>query len=338
MNARSSRPCLSRLPKALASSEQYAGGLELLQQDARSNKPRIDVIDLVLADNLRACDQGLLRDIEHKSLAKGPGGEKPKTDFLPGGLPPCGVAQSVYATVLAFDVAAFAGHKPTSVEALFDIRRFPGKRALQRRPIALLEWALLSYGVPHQQLYSLLSTERGINLAFKRLDVIREHIIWWENPEQPARWLMDGTATMASGYNGRFFNAVAQQGADIQILWDGQLYDYATWGIPRTSPNPKLARQFVQFVTQSQQLAALTQHISYGPARESAMGLVWQHAENHMDMRPHLPTYPPHFQRAIRLDHRWYARMQETLEQRFAQWLSSSADTPPDTASPSGNP
>jgi len=223
--------------------------------------------------------------------------------------------------VLGFDVRAFPGRKPTTVSALFDLERFPGKRALQRRPVAMLEWALRSYGVPRQEIYSLLSTERGLDLAFERLDSIKERIVWWEDGATPAKLLADGEVVMASGYNGRFFDAAVNERQPIQTLWDGQLYDYSVLAIPRGTPNEDIARRFVRFATRTEQLAEQAKYISYGPARRSSMDRVWKHAGTGIDMRPHLPTYPPNFERAIRKDHEWYARTQERLEERFTDWL-----------------
>ena len=213
------------------------------------------------------------------------------------------------------------GRKPETVSALFDLERFPGKRALQRQPIAILEWALRSYGVPRQDVYDLLSTGRGIDLAFRRLAGIKDHIVWWEDGAAPPELLASGEVVMASGYNGRFFHAAVNEGQPIQTLWDGQLYDYSVWGIPRGAPNTEIAREFVRFATTTERLAEQAKYISYGPARKSSSALVWRQADTGVDVRPHLPTYPPNFERAIRKDHEWYASTQERLRKRFSDWL-----------------
>lgn len=301
---------------------QYNGGLDELREKAASGESSWDVIDLIKSDSLKACESGLLKTIDHDKLAPAPDGTPPEQDFYHGALGRCSVAVVIYATVLAFDVSAFPGRKPSSVSALFDLERFPGKRALQRRPVAILEWALRSYGVPRQDLYNLLSTERGLDLAFERLDSIKHEVVWWEDGAAPAELLASGEVVMASGYNGRFFDAAISDGEPIQTLWDGQLYDYSVLAIPRNAPNPELARRFIRYATTTDRLAAQTRYISYGPARRSASERVWKHADTGVDMRPHLPTYPLHFDRAIRKDHEWYARTQDRLRQRFFEWLA----------------
>jgi len=303
---------------------QYNGGIEALREQVENGDVTWDVIDLIKSDSLQACDQGLLEPIDHDALPPAPDGTPAHLDFYAGALSECAVAAVIFATVLGFDVRAFPGRKPTSVSALFDLERFPGKRALQRRPVAVLEWALRSYGVPHQELYSLLSTGRGLDLAFERLDAIKDQIVWWEDGATPAKLLAAGEVVMASGYNGRFFDAAINQGEPIQTLWDSQLYDYSVLGIPRGAPNEQLARRFIRFATRTEQLAGQARYISYGPARRSSMDRVWKHARSGIDIRPHLPTYPPNFERAIRKDHEWYARTGDRLRQRFSNWLNGS--------------
>ena len=77
----------------------------------------------------------------------------------------------------------------------------------------MLEWALRSYGVPRSQIYDLLSTERGLRLAFKRLDSIRDDIVWWEGGAEPVELLTSGRAAMATGFNGRFFQRAGHGGS-----------------------------------------------------------------------------------------------------------------------------
>lgn len=301
--------------------EQYNGGIDELRQQVESGRVTWDVIDLVKSDSIRACELGLLETIDHDELPPAPDGTPAREDFYEGALTPCSVGEVIYATVLAFDVRAFPGRKPSTISALFDLERFPGKRALQRQPIAILEWALRSYGVPRQDIYNLLSTERGLELAFQRLDGIRDQIVWWQDGARPAELLAAGEVVMASGYNGRFFHAAVNENQPIQTLWDAQLYDYSLLAIPRGAPNPDAARRFVRFATSTERLAEQTRYISYGPARKSSSSRVWKHAGTGIDVLPHLPTYTPNFERAIRKDHEWYARTGDRLRERFFDWL-----------------
>lgn len=299
----------------------YDGGLADLRRHLASGDVTWDLVDMVYADALAACDAGLLEPLPVELLAPSPTGDTAREDFLPGAITRCGVAHLVFSTVLAFDERAFPGVKPSSVADFFDLERFPGKRALRRVPVGLMEWALLSYQVPRQQLYNLLSTERGFDLAFRRLDQIRPDLRWWTSGDQPARWLEDGEVAMASGFNGRFFHAQVTRGAPITVIWDGQLLDYNSWAILRGSDQVDEAHRFIRHATRTEAMAALANRISYGPTRYSAQRRVGRHRASGVAMAPHLPTAPSHLSGAIDRDHDWYARTAGLRARRFEAWL-----------------
>ena len=120
---------------------------------------------------------------------------------------------------------------------------------MQKLPEANLEWALRSYGVPREDLYQLLSTERGLRLAFERLDSIRDEVIWWTTIEQPVDLLVSGEVVIASQYNGRLFDAAVMSGHPIEIVWDAQIYELGTWGVPRGAPKLDEVLEFIRFAT-----------------------------------------------------------------------------------------
>lgn len=301
---------------------RYTGGVDPLREQVQG-PGKWDVIDMTMADHRRACDLGLLQPYSGEGLMPAPDGTPPGRDFIPGSFTPCGVAHNVFSTVVAFDEEFFRyAAQPYKVDHLFDTERFPGKRALQKRPDALLEWALLSYGVPVGDLYELLSTERGLQLAFDRLDQIRDQIVWWETPEQAVELLKRNDVTFAMGYNGRFFHASVIEGQPIEIVWDAQVYELEVWGIPKNAPQPQRARRFIGYATRTGSLAAQAHHIAYGPTRASAMRRVGSHATADVDMRLHMPSYHLELERAVRKDVEWYARTRERLQERFQAWLA----------------
>lgn len=304
--------------------ERYNGGLSELRRQLNTGEITWDVVDMTMADNRAACRQGLLEPIDHAMLLPGLDGSPADEDFLDGALTECGVSQITFAMVTAFNRDAFPGERPASIEDIFDVQRFPGKRALQKTPEANLEWALMSYGVPREDLYELLSTERGLRLAFKKLDRIRDHVIWWASTDEPVDLLVTGEVAIASHYNGRLFDAAVVHGHPIEIIWDAQLYEFGTWGVTRGSPRREEALEFIRFATGTGPLADQTGYISYGPTRLSSMGLVSTHAEIGVDMRPHLPTSSANFRTAIRKDTEWYANLHDRIRARFDEWLGQS--------------
>ena len=302
--------------------ERYDGGLAELRRQVSRGEIAWDLVDMTMADNRAACKLGLLQPIDHSMLLPAPDGTPADQDFVDGALTECGVSQIVYAMVTAYNRDAFPGERPARMKDIFDIQRFPGKRALQKIPEANLEWALKSYGVPRQDLYQLLSTERGLRLAFERLDRIRDHVIWWTSTDQPVELLVTGEVVIASQYNGRLFDAAVIQGHPIELIWDAQLYELGAWGIPEGTPRLDEVLEFIRFATGTRPLADQAKYIAYGPARRSSMKLVSTHAETGVDMRPHLPTSPANFRTAILKDTEWYGSLYDRIKARFDAWLA----------------
>ncbi|WP_371054604.1 extracellular solute-binding protein [Rhodosalinus sp. K401] len=278
-----------------------------------------DLIDM-LADQARvACARGLLLRLDPGALFS----SEALADFTPVQPDRCSVPQNAYARVMAFDDRAFAGIKPTRIEDFFDTARFPGPRAIQRSPDGILEWALLAEGVPPEQVYGLLSTDRGLRLAFRKLDTIRDDIVWWDDPAEPAEMLRDGRAVMAAGFNGRFFD-VAQNGrVPIDIVWDGRIIGIEVWAIAAATDALDAARDFIIHATEAASMARFAARIPYGPTRRSAFDRIGLNPDTGVPMRAYLPNAPQHGGRALVQDSSWYANTEEQRQRRFHAWLDA---------------
>lgn len=301
----------------------HAGRLGALASEGRSPW---DVVDLDSGSLAKACDDGLLEPLDVTRLAQADQGAETRNDFLPGAVHPCGVASVAWAAVIAYDRSAFKKTRPQAVKDLFDVRRYPGKRALSRDPKFTLEYALLADGVPPEEVYRDLATSVGQTRAFAMLDKIRKDVVWWRNGREPLELLADGKVVMAMAYNGRLFNAVVRRNAPLTILWDRQIYDVDMWAIPKSAANKKDALAFIAFATRPDRLAAQAHLIPYGPMRKSALSRIERHAEVNVDMTTFLPTAEANFQGALRLDSAWWDIHGAALRKKFDAWLEEGAE------------
>ena len=298
---------------------RHSGSLNELRDRAQAES--WDVIDMQRDHAITACEQGWLLETDFRVVVSAYDGLQPEEDFVDGAFLDCSVVQNLYATVVAYDDRTYPGVKPSRINDFFDIENFPGKRALPKSPDAVLEWALLAIGVPAIQVYDLLSTDRGLRLAFRKLDEIRDSIIWWTDVSDAEELLQDGRAAMASGFNGRFFSASHDRGAPISIVWDGRIIGYEVWAIYAKTDQEELAKDFVDFATSPAQLARLAEIIPYGPARNSAFLRIGKNSVSGTPMSDHLPNAPHHQGRAIFRDSEWYSKTASLRLRRFEDWL-----------------
>lgn len=297
--------------------ETYGGGLDELREQVETENVVWDVVDFELSDLIRGCQEGLLEKIDHGTLTPGVDGTPPAQDFMEGALTECGVGQTVWSTVVAFDSEAMGDNPPTQIADFFDVKKFPGKRGLRRDPRIVMEWALIADGVPLDEVYATLGTEEGRKRAFSVLDRIKSSIVWWSDGEKPVELLGSGDVVMTSVWSGRMFRPIIEDGKSFSILWDGQVWDIDSWGIPKGTYNKGRAMDFIRFATGSQRLADQAKYIAYGPTRFSAMPLVEE------AVRPLLPTSDENMANALQTDAVWWAANHEELSAEFESWFAA---------------
>jgi putative spermidine/putrescine transport system substrate-binding protein len=297
----------------------YGGGLKEIAAQVASRNVQWDVVDMELEDAATACRQGLLEHLDGIELPPGINGAAARRDFVPEALGPCWVGSAVYSQVIAVDSRHFGDMLPRTVEDFFDTKRFPGPRGLRDDgPKYNVELALIADGVQPWRVYSVLSTREGVAQALRKLDQIKNQIVWWRRAGDPADMLRQGRVAMTTALNARVFNLDAEPA--IRTIWDGQLYQLDVFGIPKGDPNKKLALDFIRFATAPAALAEEARYLPYGPARLSAIALVTPNPDTHADMRPHLPTAPVNFFRALAVDPDWWAAHGAELQARWNEW------------------
>ncbi len=307
--------------------ESSAEAVAKLRAMAEAGNITWDVVDVVAADAIRLCDEGLAMEIDHdEMLAPAPDGTPASEDFGDLIVSDCFIPQIVYSTTFGYrtDVAEWNGKEPDDICDVFDLETFPGTRSLEKRPINNVEWALICDGVAPEDVYDVLSTDEGVDRAFAKLDTIKDDVIWWSAGAETPQRLADGEVVIGSTYNGRLFSVIEEQDQPVKMLWDWQVFDLDGWIIPAGLPEERKARalDYVYFATDTQRLADQAKYISYGPARKSSAPLVGKHAELGIEMAPHMPTDPNNADNTLLYNYFWWADNRDDLDARFQVWLT----------------
>ena len=302
--------------------EDYTGGLAQIRAQVEMGNVFWDVVDLNMPDLVRGCDEGLLVPIEIDDLSLGADGTPAADDFVEGTVTECGVTTIFFSRMIAYNDERIGDVKPSTIADFFDLEKFPGRRGMRRSPLVNLEFALIADGVPLDEVYATLGTEEGVVRAFRKLDTIKEHIVWWETAALPPQMLADGEVTMTTAANGRIFNAQVLEGQPFVILWDSQILNTCGYGIVEGTRKLESARRFLDFASTAQAMADLARYIAYSPTRRSAMPLISTHAETGVDMNPHMPTTPENAVRALHNDWEWWSDNGEEMNERFSTWLA----------------
>jgi len=290
-----------------------------------ANNVTWDVVDVVAADAIRLCDEGLAIEIDpDKDLAPAPDGTPASEDFGDLLVSSCFIPQIVYSTTFGYRTDMVGDTPPSNICDVFDLKKYPGKRALEKRPINNMEWALLCDGVPKDKVYDVLGTDAGQDQALAKLDTIKDSVIWWSAGADTPQLLADGEVVMGSTYNGRLFSVIVEQKQPVAMLWDAQVFDIDGWIIPAGLSPERQARalDYVRFATDTQRLADQAKYISYGPARKSSAPLVGKHATLGIDMAPHMPTDPANAKNTFLYNYEFWADYRDDIDAKFQAWLA----------------
>lgn len=296
-------------------------GSAKLRAMAEAGNTTWDLLDAEAPAAIALCDEGLVDEINHdKQLAMAPDGTMASVDFGDSIISPCFIPQIAYSFAFGYRNDAF-DTPPTTMADVFDLKKFPGKRTLEKRPDTNMEWALIADGVAPKDVYEVLGTEAGVKRAFAKLDTIKDQVVWWTKGAQPMQMMADGEAVFGTGYNGRLFSAIVENKQPIEMLWDAQILNLDGWVVPKHAPHKAEIMEYLKFATDTQRLADQSKFISYGPLRASSAALVGKHGTLGIDMAPHMPTNPMNMKTAFFYDFEWWADHKDELAERFEAWL-----------------
>ncbi len=224
------------------------------------------------------------------------------------------VGNIFWTTSLAYNKKALGGKKAAASWADFwDVKNFPGPRALQDQAPFNLEFALIADGVPMDKLYPL-----DLDRAFKKMDQIKEHItVWWKNGAQQIQLLTSAEVYYSSAWNGRV-NVAQHKGVPLEIVWEGGCVDLDWWCIPKGNPNKDLAMKFIDFALAAErQGEQMQKYIAYGPTNKDAFKYI------DAERAKQLPSYPENLKRQFPHDaDYWGPRLAEVTE-RWKTWMIS---------------
>ncbi len=287
--------------------ESWDGGIGVLRAKIQSGNNNWDVVQVEGDELLLGCDEGLFEQLDYSRI----GG---RDHYLPQAVHDCGVGSIIYNYVLAWDRTRYSG-TPTWQD-FFAPDRVPGARGLRRSVKGALEYALMGDGVAPADVYRVLSTPQGVDRAFRALDRIKPHIVWWSAMAQAPQILGSGEVLFTQAANGRITDANRNEGRNFGIQWAGSLAMVDSWVIMRNSPNRDQAYQFLNFVGNPRLEAQLTQRIPYGGgARGANEGLP-------PEVLAVSPTNPENMQGALTINNQFWLDNLDRLNQRFNAWLA----------------
>jgi len=282
----------------------YSGGLSEIKAQKEAGAINWDIMDVFASDTIVGCDEGLFVEFDFdKDFPPAPDGTPASQDFFTSMPSKCAVGNILYSWNYAYNSTAVGSKTPSTIKDFFNTKKFPGKRAIYKSALTNLEIALAADGVymgkGGAEIYKKLEAD-GVDRAIAKIRELctdpNGGCVFWSAGAQPPELLMSGEVVMATGWNGRFFNATIGEGAPIVQVWDGQGLDYEYFALVKGGPDEANAKKALAMMTNTEMLAGSAKYIAYAPWRKSSIevmkaGEPW-YKDGKTNMVPHMPTAP----------------------------------------------
>lgn len=291
-------------------------GINIISDNLNIYSEEHDLISLNSAQADSACEHNQLVDLsgmaDFKPLMR-------KKYYLYKNRNDCTLSFASYSLVIAYPLINMVTTRPSSPADFFDVERFPGMRALPDSHIGPLEWALLAYDIPINEVYQLLSTKRGLKLAFAKLESIKRNIIWWSSVDELKQLISNNKVTMATGPHTVFYDL--QFNHPMEILWNGQLLVEMKIGINTASSRVEESKLFLsKLMTDSPQFK-LAYEYAVGPTNKQTLKTL-ELLPQAGQVLVFIPTYKKNMTKAIWMDYAWHNTLDHIINPQFKQWRS----------------
>ena len=224
---------------------------------------------------------------------------------------PYGVGTNVYSTVLAYRRDALKGRKaPGSWADFWNVKDFPGRRALRKHPFDTIEESLMAQGVPTSKVYPC-----DVDKALAGLDKIKPDIaVWWTSGAQVEQMLTSGEVDMIATWVSRPQSAIAN-GAPVEIVWNQNLWGVDNWSILAGTPNADACREFIKFASEPKRQASLAEYFAAGVTQPAAFEFIKP------EVAKGSPTHPANIKNGLQIDASYWLANQAAVIERFNGWI-----------------
>ena len=187
-----------------------------------------DVADTSSGGSLQLGEAGILEEIDYDIVSK----SKVRPEFALK----YGCCNYMFSYVMTPNTERFGGRPPESWKDFYDLKAFPGRRALRALFEGQLEGALLADGVEPKNLYPL-DVERGL----AKINTIKADTIFWKSGAELEDLMRRGEVVAANLWSGRANVLRKETNGKIDWSWNGAILAPSVWAVPKGNPAGKEA-------------------------------------------------------------------------------------------------
>jgi putative spermidine/putrescine transport system substrate-binding protein len=199
----------------------------------------------------------------------------------PGWAYPAGVAYYIYSSVIGYDAQKLTT-KPNDWKDFWDLKKFPGRRALRRTPEGGIEACMMAAGRSIKDVYPV-----DLPLAVSKVRELKPELITWNTGSQSQDVLRNGEVVMCQLWHSRAIDLFKKEPQRFSWTWNQGLMNVDVWSVVKNNPaGREEAMKFIAFTQDPARQVELFKILSNGPVNPAAAALVPE------DMKRFDPTQP----------------------------------------------
>jgi putative spermidine/putrescine transport system substrate-binding protein len=216
---------------------------------------------------------------------------------------------------------------PQTWKDFWDVKKYPGKRALRNTPQGNIEIALFADGLSGEDIRTSLYEKNDLELvdrALKKLDQIKKDILWWKAGDQIQRDLESGNVVLAATWNGRVWLArrnpltEPRKTFDVQLNYNQAILDYDWWIIPKGSKHIQEASRLINGLYDNMPGAIkFANDLGYGPPIKG-----WEDSNIDKDLLKYMPTTKDNSSKQLVSDPNFWQRNHTEISEKWQAWQS----------------
>lgn len=271
-----------------------------IRAQVRARDVEIDVTDLLDGWVPVAARLGIVERIDDSIVNREGSIPETRHDYA--------VSGSIYSGGIAFPTDRLGGRIPKSWPEFWDVKGFPGRRALRNRVTDILEIALMADGVPASEVYPC-----DVDRAFRALDRIKPHVSHWIGAtEQTVSLIQRNETDFTYTYSIRV-KTMQEAGVPMDYSRQNNIMGVGWAGVVKGTRRKDAAMQLCAYICRPDVQVRLSNIATTLPCYASALDQVDPGVRNWM---PNLADPTNLF-----INPAWWEPRVDELTQRFREWL-----------------
>jgi putative spermidine/putrescine transport system substrate-binding protein len=263
-----------------------------------------DIIDLDLGDTTQLGEAGLLEEIDYDIVDK--------SKVVSGLTTKWGVANYLYSFIFAVNEKRAHGMIPKTWAEFWDVKTFPGKRALPGFAAqGMWEATLLADGVDPKKIYPI-----DVDRALAKIRQIKADCVFWKTGAQSEDLLRQNEVLANMMWSNRAWVVRRQMKTGITWTWDGAVLAASGWSVPKDNPAGKqAAMKFINLSLDPAGQAKVFDIVGMSPSNPAASAMI------PADDRPF--DAAEHIDNQVVVSDAWYSQYGDAAEAKYLETISS---------------